>query len=66
MATDFFTRQDAARRNTTRLVVLFVLAVLAIIISIDLLLAVTLGYAGGGLDARERYALRPPRRPDWC
>jgi Zn-dependent protease with chaperone function len=48
VATDFFTRQDTARRNTTRLVVLFVLAVLAIMISIDLLLAATMGYAGGG------------------
>ena len=48
MATDFFARQDTARRNTTRLVVLFVLAVLAIMVSIDLLLAATMGYASGG------------------
>ena len=48
MATDFFTRQDTARRNTTRLVVLFVLAVLAIMVSVDLLLAATMGYAGAG------------------
>ena len=46
MATDFFERQDVARRNTTRLVVLFALAVLAIIVSIDLLLAATMGYLG--------------------
>jgi Zn-dependent protease with chaperone function len=51
VATDFFTRQDAARRNTTRLVVLFVLAVLAIMISIDLLLAATMGYGVGAEDA---------------
>jgi Zn-dependent protease with chaperone function len=44
MATDFFERQDIARRNTTRLVILFVLAVLAIIASVDLLLAATMGY----------------------
>jgi Zn-dependent protease with chaperone function len=44
MATDFFERQDVARRNTTRLVVLFALAVLAIIVSIDVLLAATMGY----------------------
>ncbi len=44
MATDFFDRQDVARRNTTRLVILFVLAVLALIVSIDLLLAATMGY----------------------
>ena len=46
MATDFFERQDAARRNTTRLVVLFALAVLTLIVSIDLLLAATMGYLG--------------------
>ncbi len=44
MATDFFERQDLARRNTGRLVLLFVLAVLAIMVSIDLLLAATMGY----------------------
>ena len=44
MATDFFEHQDIARRNTTRLVILFVLAVLAIMASIDLLLAATMGY----------------------
>ena len=44
MATDFFQRQDVARRNTTLLVFLFAAAVLAIIVSVDLLLAVLLGY----------------------
>ena len=44
MATDFFERQDIARRNTGRLVLLFVLAVLAIMVSIYLLLVVTMGY----------------------
>ncbi len=44
MATDFFERQDAARRNTTLLVFLFGAAVLAIIVSVDLLIAVLLGY----------------------
>jgi len=44
MATDFFEQQDIARRKTTRLVVLFVLAVLAIMVSIDLLLGATMGY----------------------
>lgn len=43
MATDFFDRQDIARRNTTRLVILFVLAVLTIMASVDLLLAATMG-----------------------
>ena len=45
MAT-FFEHQDQARRSTTRLVVLFGLAVLAIIVSIEVLLAVTMGYLG--------------------
>jgi Zn-dependent protease with chaperone function len=54
VATDFFTRQDAARRNTTRLVVLFVLAVLAIMVSIDLLLAATIGYTSGGPEGGPR------------
>ena len=44
MVTDFFDRQDIARRNTGRLVLLFVLAVLAIMASIDLLFAATMGY----------------------
>ena len=44
MATDFFERQDIARRNTSRLVLLFVLAVLAIMVSIYLLLVATMGY----------------------
>jgi Zn-dependent protease with chaperone function len=44
VATDFFDRQDAARRNTTRLVVLFVLAVAAIMVSIHVLLAAAFGY----------------------
>ena len=44
MATDFFEHQDIARRNTGRLVILFVLAVLAIMVSIYLLLAATMGY----------------------
>ena len=44
MATDFFERQDIARRNTGRLVLLFVLAVLAMMVSVHLLLVVTMGY----------------------
>jgi len=43
MAT-FFEHQDRARRGTTRLVVLFGLAVIAIIVSIEVLLAATMGY----------------------
>ena len=44
MATDFFDRQDVARRKTTRLVVLFALAVVAIIVSVDLLLSALTAY----------------------
>jgi Zn-dependent protease with chaperone function len=55
MASDFFDRQDAARRSTARLVVLFILAVLAIVVSIHLILAAVFGYLDadprtGGLD----------------
>ena len=46
MATDFFQRQDTARRSTVRLVVLFGLAVLAIMASIEVLLAGAMGYLG--------------------
>jgi Zn-dependent protease with chaperone function len=51
MATDFFERQDVARRNTTRLVILFALAVLTLIVSIDLLLAAVMGYLGRDPDS---------------
>ncbi len=50
MATDFFDRQDNARRSTVRLAVLFGVAVVAIIASIELLLAVTLGFLGRNPD----------------
>ena len=46
MATDFFQRQDTARRSTVRLVILFGLAVLAIMASIEVLLAGAMGYLG--------------------
>jgi Zn-dependent protease with chaperone function len=44
VASDFFDRQDAARRGTARLVILFALAVLAIVASIYLILALVFGY----------------------
>ncbi len=44
MPGDFFQRQDVARRNTKRLVLLFVLAVLAVVASIHVILALTLGF----------------------
>ena len=50
MAADFFEHQDIARRNTTRLVVLFALAVIGMIAAIDLLLAGVLGYLGRNPD----------------
>ncbi len=46
MATDFFESQDAARRNTGRLVVLFVLAVIAIAVTIYALAVGLVGYQG--------------------
>ena len=45
MTSDFFDRQDHARRLTTRLLVLFVLAVVTIILTIYLVLASALVYA---------------------
>ena len=53
MATDFFQQQDAARRGTTRLVVLFSLAVLAISVSVELLLAATMGFLGRDPETNE-------------
>jgi Zn-dependent protease with chaperone function len=50
LAADFFQQQDTARRSTTRLAVLFALAVVAIIASIELLLAATMGYVGRNPD----------------
>ena len=38
---DFFAQQDRARRHTTRMVVLFVLAVAAIVLAVDLVAAAT-------------------------
>ncbi len=56
MATDFFDRQDHARRQTRRLVVLFGLSVAAIIVAIYLLLAA----ATSGWESHA-----PPRRAAW-
>ncbi len=53
MATDFFEQQDVARRGTTRLVVLFSLAVLAIVVSVELLLAATMGFLGRDPETNE-------------
>lgn len=41
---DFFRAQDAARRNTTRLVILFTLAVLSLIVITNLLVMVLFGF----------------------
>ena len=64
MATDFFERQDVARRNTTLLVFLFGAAVVAIIVSVDLLVALLLGYFSpdvrtGVLDAAATLVIDP-------
>jgi Zn-dependent protease with chaperone function len=57
MATDFFDRQDYARRQTTRLLVMFVLSVVIIILAIYLVVAVALDSSG----ARARlHSSRPP------
>ncbi len=49
MTSDFFERQDHARRQTARLLVLFVLAVVAIILTIYLVLASAMVYAASKL-----------------
>jgi len=51
MAMDFFQSQEIARRKTGRLVVLFVLAVIAIMVMVYLLVAVIFLSAGGGESA---------------
>ncbi|MEX2468267.1 MAG: M48 family metallopeptidase, partial [Pseudohongiellaceae bacterium] len=45
---DFFESQDTARRNTTRLIVLFALAVLSLIVITNLLVMVLFGFAANG------------------
>ncbi len=47
MATDFFDRQDHARRQTIRLLIMFVLSVVVIILAIYLVVAVAAGAADG-------------------
>jgi Zn-dependent protease with chaperone function len=70
MATDFFDRQDHARRQTIRLLVMFVLSVVVIILAIYLVAVVALGgmesYAPLHASHRFLYApepLRPPSGP---
>jgi Zn-dependent protease with chaperone function len=48
MATDFFERQDIARRNTKWLVLMFVLAVIGIVVTTFVVTAIALGATGGG------------------
>ena len=53
MATDFFEQQDTARRGTARLVLLFALAVLAIVVAVELVLAATMGFLGRDPETNE-------------
>ncbi len=46
MAMDFFESQDVARRKTGRLVILFILAVIAIIAAVHVLVGLLWGYVG--------------------
>ena len=48
---NFFERQEAARRTSTRLVVLFALAVLGIVLAVDLVVWMVAGRGSGGLMA---------------
>ncbi len=43
---DFFQAQDRARRNTVKLVVLYLLAVISIIVAVYLVVIIAFGYAG--------------------
>src|SRR5512134_2398786 len=47
MAMNFFENQDRARRNTGRLVVLFILAVIAIMVMVYLVVAIFITSQGG-------------------
>ena len=60
-AMDFFDRQDHARRQTRRLVVMFVLAVAVIIVAIYLVMALAVG--AGGADDGHAGDRRGGRRP---
>lgn len=46
MAMDFFEHQEVARRNTGRLILLFVLAVIGLVVSLYLLVVVLFGFVG--------------------
>ena len=70
MATDFFARQDHARRQTLRLIVLFALSVAAIIIAIYLVVAVGFSAAEStthhvGLPASMEHYAAVPHRGLW-
>ncbi len=60
MAMDFFESQDQARKNTGRLVVIFILAVLTIVASIYLLISGLLMYAAGEESTAELFAEQQP------
>ncbi|MFN4242619.1 MAG: M48 family metalloprotease [Tepidisphaerales bacterium] len=64
---DFFGRQDVARRNTLKLVLLFSLGVLAIVVVMNVAVSVGLLVLGGGVDDKSlRAALRAnPSLPQW-
>jgi Zn-dependent protease with chaperone function len=49
---NFFEHQDRARRNTTKLVLLFVLAVVLIVVGVYAALALALAFAGDGFNPR--------------
>ena len=59
MSTDFFTSQDNARKQTGRLVVLFVLGVVATMASLWMVAIVPMAYAAGTRNDRGG-------TPDWA
>lgn len=52
---NFFEHQDRARRRTAFLILLFILAVAAIVIGVNLVIAVAFGLAEGGLSGLTRH-----------
>ncbi|MFT3829964.1 MAG: M48 family metallopeptidase [Opitutaceae bacterium] len=53
---DFFAQQDSARRRTSLLVAYFVAAVVLIVLTLNLAVAVGLGYAGGSHRPRRNHS----------
>ena len=65
MAVDFFESQDTARRNTSRLVVLFGLAIVAITAAIYALAVYVSAYLNAGMESSNRSGAMAPIALQW-